>query len=296
MTGNPTMTRRRAKHCAELLGAGPSIGELVPALSLVGERLARAVSATFGRLTGTDAPVVRVGMPMDCTLGTIQSELETLASHCLMSIGPAARPLLATFEAAPVFRLVDRAFGGRGLVPDPLPEVFPMSAELLLGRLEEALAAAISVAFGGQSAHRTRPLRRDTSLRQLDPFPKSEDLLRLDLDVEEEGCEPWSLSLAFPQATLAALFAGSRHPVRQARRTAPADPEDEPFASLPVPVTAVLVDMRMAFSRLSGLKPGDMLPVAVARNVPLRIDGRTVATGTVGEIDDRVAVQVSQAF
>ena len=65
---------------------------------------------------------------------------------------------------------------------------------------------------------------------------------------------------------------------------------------MPLEVTAVLVDMPLSMARLSGLRPGEILPVAVARSVPLRIDGRTLASGTIGEIDDRVAVQVTHAF
>jgi flagellar motor switch protein FliM len=34
----------------------------------------------------------------------------------------------------------------------------------------------------------------------------------------------------------------------------------------------------------------------VARSVPLRVDGRTIAAGTVGEVEDRVAVQLQNAF
>lgn len=272
------------------------MAEIVPALSLMGERLARAVAAAFAPLLGGDAPVVGVGMPMDTTLGTIQSEVESLASYNLIGMGPSAHPILAIFTAEPVLRLVDRAFGGRGEAPDPLPEAFPMSADLLLTRMEGALSQALSQAFGGQSAHRTRSLRRDTSLRQLDPFARNEELLSLDIFIEQEGCPSWSITLALPQVTLAAIFGGSRHPIRDVRVRPPADPMQEPHASLPLTVTAVLVDMRMAFSRLSALKPGDVLPVAVARNVPLRVGGRTIATGTIGEIDDRVAVEISQAY
>lgn len=286
----------KARHCKELLGSGPSIDELVPALSLIGERLARALGTGLARLSGDDAPVVRVGMPMDGTLASIQAELDGLASHSLLGVGTESLPMLATFEAAPVFRLVDRAFGGRGEVPHPLPESFPLSAELLITRIESTVAHALSAAFGGDTQHAVRPMRRETSLRQLAPFDRHEDLLRLTLDIEETGCEPWSLSLAFPQATLGSLITVPRHP-RNSQATAPVpDPTAEPFASMPLPVRAVLVDMTVGFSRLSGLKPGDVLPVAVARSVPLKVGDRVIASGTVGELDDRVAVQISNAF
>lgn len=288
--------RVKPRHCKELLGSGPSIGELVPVLSLVGERLARALAAGLARLSGGEAPVVSVGMPMDATLASIQSELDGLASHSLLAIGPEARPMLATFEAAPVFRLVDRAFGGRGEVPHPLPDTFPLSAELLITRIEATVAEALSAAFGGGTKHAVRQLRRETSLRQLAPFDKHEDLLQLSLEVEEAGCDPWSLSLAFPQATLAALITVPRHPRKERAGISAHGPSAEPFASMPMPVKAVLVDMTIGFSRLSSLKPGDILPVAVARSVPLKAGEQTIATGTVGELDDRVAVQISNAF
>lgn len=287
--------RTRAKHCAALLGAAPKIDELVPALSLLGEKLVRVLPAGLARFAGGEPPMVCIGMPMDCTLGSIQADLETLASHALMTVGPKGLPLLATFEAAPVLRLVDRAFGGRGAVPDPLPETFPLSAELLLARLEDAIAGALTAVFGGER-NKVRTLRRDTSLRQLDPFDKRAELLQLSLEVEEPGFEPWSLSLAFPQETLTEVLVAPRHPARPGARPVDPDPASEPFASMPLDVTAVLVDMTMGFSRISSLKPGDVLPVSVARSVPLQVDGRTVATGTIGEVEDRVAVQILQAF
>lgn len=285
----------KAKHCAELLGTGPTLEELVPALSILGEKLARVLPAGLARLSGGEPPLVRTGMPMDCTLASMQAEIEGLAAHTLMAFGPGRLPLLATFEAAPVLRLVDRAFGGRGVVPDPLPESFPLSAELLIGRIENTVAEALATVFGGREEHAVRPLRRDTSLRQLDPFERREELLQLSLEIEEEGAEPWSLSLAFPQATLAAAMIVPRTGARAVRGFTP-DAGSEPFASMPLAVTAVLVDMTIGFSRLSALKPGDVLPVAVARSVPLQVDGCTIATGTIGEVEDRVAVQILQAF
>lgn len=288
--------RATARHSADLLGRAPTLDELVPALALVGERLSRTLATALVPLSGGEPPVVRTGMPMDGTLGALQAGLDGPAAHTLLLLGPAARPILATFEAQAVLRIVDRAFGGRGEAPETVPEALPLSALLLLERIEEALATALGLAFGGHDEHRVRPLRRDTSLRQLDPFPASEELLLITLDIEEAGCAPWSLQLAFPLATLAAAMLAPPRPVTPRKRAARPDPASEPFASIPIEVTAVLVDMPIAMSRLSTLRPGDVLPVAIARSVPLQIDGKTIATGAVGEFDDRVAVQIAHAF
>jgi Flagellar motor switch protein len=296
MTLQPSSTGvpAKAKHCAELLGTGPSIDELVPALSLLGERLSRVLPAGLARFTGGELPLVRTGMPMDGTLNSIQAEIETIASYTLMAVGAKGLPMLVIVEAPALLRLIDRAFGGRGAIPDPIPDTLPLSAELLLARLETTVAAAFGAAFGGE--HHVRTLRRDTSLRQLDPFEKRQDLLQLSLDVEEPGFDPWSFSVAFPQPTLAAVTALPRRGTRSGQRRPAPDGESEPYASIPLPVTAVLVDMTIGFSKLSSLQPGDVLPVAIARSVPLQVDGRTIATGTIGEVEDRVAVQIQQSF
>lgn len=293
MSGNAP---KKARHAAELLGAGPSIGEMVRPLTQLGEKLARTLPAGLARVAAGEAPVVRIGIPVDGTLEGLIAGEQGLTAHSLMGLGPKRLPLLASFEAAPVLRLLDRTFGGRGLLPDPLPRAFPLSAQLLLTRMEETIAAALSAGMGGDEVHRVQPLRRDTELAQLAPFALTEPLLRIALEVEEPGMEAWSLTLAFPLGTLASALVAPRRKRRAAPRTPLPGPGDEPFASLPLEVTAVLVDMTLPFSRLSALRPGDVLPVTVARAVPLRVDGRTIAAGTVGEVEDRVAVQVQNAF
>lgn len=298
----PADLRAAANHCPELVGADPSTTDLEPVLARIGDRLARALPAGLGRLSGGDLPLVKAAPPRRASLDSLREDGEALSAYCLMNLdlAPDSLPLLAVFDAAPIFRLVDRAFGGPGDVPEPLPDTFPLSAELLLARLEAGFAEALGVALWSYDGHddgqrRVVPVRRDTSLRHLDPFPEDAELLALALEVEAPGGMPWSLTLTFPMTTLAALTAPRRAPSRS-RRALPAPPEQEPFASMPLEVTAVLVDMPLSMARLSSLRPGEILPVAVARSVPLRIDGRTLASGTIGEIDDRVAVQVTHAF
>jgi flagellar motor switch protein FliM len=55
-----------------------------------------------------------------------------------------------------------------------------------------------------------------------------------------------------------------------------------------------LVDVALPLSAISRLEIGQVLAVPVARMVPLRVAGRTVAHGSIGAVDDRVAVQITQ--
>jgi flagellar motor switch protein FliM len=284
-----------ARHCPELLGGSANAAELGGALSELAELLLPALSKGLSRLAGGEAPRISKGMPRDCKMATIGAEAAALASHGIISLGVDEEvKLLVSFDAAPVFRLVDRAFGGRGVVPSPLPTSFPLSAELLIARLEETVGTALRQALGGELP--VRALQRGTQLSRIGAWPSDEPMMQLVLVVEEDGCEPWMLSLAFPHSSLASAVSG-RLPSRKADiARIVADPLDEPYASLPVELTATLVDMKIGFSRLAELQPGDVIPVAIARSVPIRAGGRTIASGTVGELDDQVAIRITQAF
>lgn len=289
--------RPLAHHCPELLRRPPAAGELAPGLARLGERLARAYAAGLARLAGGDAPRVVAGTPSEATMAQIASGIAPLAGNSLLAAGSGAAPFLASLEAEVVLRLLDRAFGGKGQAPAELPDEFPMSAELFVQRLETALGDAFARATGDNAALGVRPLRRDGSLAALAPFTADQPLCVIVLDVEEPGGETWHLTLAFPPETLHLLLddaAAAR--TQPAPVRAPADPAQEPYADVPLTISAVVVDMKIGFSRVASLRPGDIIPVAVARKVPLRIEGRTIAHGTAGAMDDRVAVQITQAF
>jgi flagellar motor switch protein FliM len=70
---------------------------------------------------------------------------------------------------------------------------------------------------------------------------------------------------------------------------------DSPFADITLTLEAVLSEMRVPLSSIAALAPGQTLPIPVARAVPLRVGGTIVARGTVGELDDRVALQITNA-
>jgi len=288
--------RPLAQHCPELLRPAPGASELLPVLRQLGEALARGFAAGLAKLSGGDLPAARCNAPRECTMAELAQDIAPLAANCLMA--PAARqaPFLASIEAPAVLRMVDRAFGGRGQVPSPLPEAFPMSAELLIARLESVVAAAAGQVLGLPDEGAIRAVKRDGCLDLLAPFAASTPLIVLTLDIHEAAAtETWKLTLAFPLETLTELL-GAAQPAPKAGPRVEANPKEEPFGDMPLTVTAVLVDMRIGFSQLARLQPGQIIPVAVARSVPLKVADQVIAHGSIGEVDDRVAVQITNAF
>ena len=318
-----TSTRLPARHCPELLRKGPGPEDLLPLLSRMGERLARRLSGALAPLLGGEAPPVTCSAARESDYDGVRSGIAKLAANSLLGAaslhgGPAA-PLLMSIEAEPVLRIVDRAFGGKGEAPGPLPQQFPMAADLMIGRLETLFAQHLSAAISaiasdtghGASARPTAtpvitPVKRDGSLAMLAPFAPRQSLAILTLEVDDGSVLPWLVTLAMPLGTVARLFgfpdpapdAGASDPALTRRRAANAAQAAlaEPFARIPLSVSALLVDMRMPFSAIAALEVGQVLPVVVARAVPLRVGDQVVAHGTVGAVDEHVAIQITQAF
>lgn len=283
--------RAIAQHDTALLRPGPDATELVPALARMSERLAKAVRGALSPLLGGAEPQINPAKPMKTDFEDFCSEIPRLAANSLMQIGSA--PFMVTIEGESVLRLVDRAFGGPGDTPGSLPKEFPLSAELMIGRIEQLIATCLAVALGGSGAA-IRAVRRDASLAQLQAMPGATPVAALTLNVLEQGRMPWVISVAFPMDTLAQMFAHgeSKRPAKAAR--GPAQPTDAPFADLPINVSAVLVDMKLPLATVSALRVGQVLSVPIARNVPLRVGDKTYATGTIGALEDRVAIQINQ--
>lgn len=292
-----TAERRAAQHCAELLRTPPGPDDLIPLLDAAGEGLARALVPALAPLAGGKGLTVKARPARRTDLDELTMFSPALAAHLLLGLGPDGARLLAVLDAAAILRMVDRTFGGRGEAPSPLPDEFPGSADLMIARIEGLLVDRLGAALGLEGPAAPTPLARSGALQQLRPFSTTEPVAALELEVTEPAGDSWLLILALPLPTLAEAFGTA--PRRAGRRPGAvglADPLAEPFAALPLELAAVLVDMRLSMATVAALEPGTVLPVSVARAVPLRLRGETIATGTVGAADDRVALQITTAF
>ena len=283
--------RVAAQHCAELLRRGAEPGDQIGALAKLGTRLAPLIAKALARLVGGEAPTVTALAPQEQSEGELIQQVGTLAANALYATGIPGVSLLGSVAGAAVLRLVDRAYGGSGEHHGPLPDAFPLSAELLIQRFEAALAECLGAALGSPAVE---PLKRSARLAEFAPFPAGAKLAVLSIEVMEGTKAPWLLTLALPLSNLPKLAATlGDGPAAAPRRSGAADPAAAPFAALPLGLTATLVDMPVSLAVLAALEPGTVLPVAVARAVPLSIGGQTIAHGTVGAQDDRIALRLT---
>lgn len=282
--------RVAAQHCAELLRRGPEPSELLPALHRLGEKLARQLGPALAALLGGDEPAVTPLAPQEQSEIELVEAVGPLAANSLLATTAPGVTLLASVDGLAMLRLVDRAFGGKGEASGPLPDRFPHSAELMIAKVEGLLAKTLGAALGQGEL---RALRRDARLTELAPFPAGARLAVLPVEVMEGAKAPWKLTLALPLVMLPKLL-GSTESGAAPRKAGAADPAAAPFADVPLPLTARLVDMKVPLSTIALLEPGQVLQVAVARAVPIAIGEQVIARGTVGSQDDCVALKLTQ--
>ncbi|MEY4474018.1 MAG: hypothetical protein RL671_2322 [Pseudomonadota bacterium] len=270
-----------AQHCAELIPSAPDPAELAPRWQELGESLAKALAPKLATLLDGQVPKIEVTSE--------PAQLPGLTASALVSCEGIEGLLHLGMEGAAVLRLVDRAFGGPGGTLSPLPNDFPPSAKMLIERLEALVLKALSEACA-VSTEKFNVRLRSQSMAAL-PL-RSGASAALTLTVTEADRPAWSIGLTLPQAALPAWLTTTPH--RRPRPEGAADPAAAPFADVPLPLTATLVDMRVPISTAASLAPGMVLPVAVARAVPLTVSGHVVARGTVGQQDDRIALKLTQ--
>ncbi len=292
-----TPARALARHCPELLKAGPEPAALLPLLARAGTALARALAPALAPLLGGIEPMVEAAAVRQGSGAELGALIEPVAGNGLLALDGGDVLLIST-DAAALLRMVDRTFGGRGDAPRALPDSLPMAAELMAARVEtlvtEMLAGAVMAVCGAMP--RLRSARRHCDLAELAPFAPDTALALQVITVRESTGVAWDLVLALPLTAVAALLgAASADPPQPPPRPL-ALANAEPFAGLPLPLSAVLVDMLVPFATIAALVPGQVLPVALARMVPIRIGEHRIAQGAIGALDDRVAIQLSHAF
>jgi flagellar motor switch protein FliM len=288
----PETAERAAGHCPALLKRQAAPAELLPEFERVGERLSAMLRPALEAVC-SDAGVQVRSLGVQALSGAGLSErCPAPGANSLHPFGTGERHLFLSLEGRAMLAQLDRAFGGSGEVGKNLPAELPLSADLLAQRLEKQVVAALETELAGIE-FRKGP--REPNIARLAPFAGTAELTLLELEVVGSAAAPWRIVIAVEAEALHSLLPRRATP-RAVRADRKAGVGDAPFADLPLAASARLVDMTVPLHRLASLAPGAVLPIIVARSVPLQIGETVVARGTVGDVDDQVALQITQTF
>lgn len=299
--------RPAAQHCRELvthgMGRGPRPEERGLLLAAWRRDLARITAEELSALLSDDRLDVSVPEPETLQGSAVLARIGPVAANSLLRVGLGGETALVAFDFATAIALTDRSFGGDGKLAGDAPDQLPRSAALLVDEIAATIAGAISRASLGD--HAPPPgaalggevIVRSESAGRLKPFDPDAPALLFDIAIaNREGCE-WRCLLALAEDRMARLLpAPGRAPQRAGTRVRrePTDPFVAPFAGVPLPLHVVLAEIDLSLARLQTLAPGDMLPLAMGRQVPLMLGDKLVAHGSIGTLEDRMSLRLTR--
>lgn len=284
-----------AQHAPALLAGSQSAAMDLEPLNQLAGRLRKGMKLglepilhTLPEVTLQDAAMMRYDAYM--------SSVPPLASNSLFRMKRSDARFLLSVDGRAIMRLVDRYFGGSGTTDLVLPQEFPMSAELMIERLETIIAERLGEAMGSANGLEIEREKHEATIAHLAYLEPADQIVLSRMIVDEAGREPWHIDFVFAGTALRMLAPKLTNRVTS-RRPGHADWDDlvqSPLGEVPLTVRAVMAESSISMATIADLEPGQILPISLARHVALRVGEQAIGFGTMGKHDDRMAVRLKQ--
>ena len=264
-------------------------------LERMGERIARRLRTVIEPFTRAKAQVVAEPL-QTLRFEDWLAELPPFTSLSLYRLRPLKNGMLVAVEPDFVASMVDCCYGGSGNTR-PKTKEFTPTEEQLLGRLTDGLVEKLVEVWA-----EVVPLVAVFASREVNTAYAS--LVRGD---EAVVVQRFSVTPGQGRATVIACvypLAALRPYEEQlsAKVHADAGPADtewrarlaQALEAVRLPVRSVLARPELSVSQLMALKPGDVIPINLPPKVPLLVQNKRLATGTIGEREGRAALMIEQ--
>lgn len=267
----------------------------LPALDRIHDRLARRLRDTF-------EPMIRVKPKVDAEPAVLrtyrdwQAEQPVFQGVSLYSFAPLKGTLGISVSSAFVSRLVDAFYGGSGAGSAIEAKEFTPTEDSLFARLCDTFVAQLAEFWRDVSPIQPQLRSRETNVALARVASGDEVVVVCRFTVTPPSGGPASIDILFPAAALRAVE------VALAARSDEGSVKGAEWrAELSAAVGDVRIEARtvlarpeLSISELVQLKVGDVIPVSIPASVPLLVEGRTVATGSIGEQDGKAALKIER--
>ena len=293
--------RAVAHHCPELTERGPRPEERAQSLASWRRDIAREVAQDMSELLSGAKLDATVSEPEMVRGALVFQRLGAVAANSLLRFGGDDQTALLSFSVETAIALTDRSFGGTGELPSEPVASLPRSAALMIEQVARAIAVAITrVSAVGETAGSEGEdtagdvIIRSESAARLKPFTPSAPCAVFTIELDTGDGAIWSSVLAMTAERLDRLLPGLGAPVAANDDDAKNGAADiAVFGPMPLPLQAVLAEFELSLGQLDRLAPGDEIPIAIARDIPLRLGAQLVASGSLGTKEDRMALKVT---
>ncbi len=219
-------------------------------------------------------------------------------SLSIYRIAPIKGPVTLRIDASLVSQLVDRFYGGRGPSHSHEKTEFTPTESRLLNRLAAQIVTALVTSWSDIARLEPLLVARETGVAQADILPADADVVVQSFEIDLGSKEKFLIEFVYPQDGLS----GIETPAPGARRAEEPRIKDPVWQSrlsrrveqVRLPVKTVLARPNLKMSELMALKPGDVIPIQIARHLPLIVGDRVFAHGTIGEQDGVAAFMIEK--
>lgn len=266
-----------------------------PGLDRVGLQFALGLADVLG-LNGAAGTKVSCGDTGISTFDEWRDQTTELRAICRYRMAPLKGGALLAMPQAYVTQLVDRYYGGDGLIPAMRSEL-SAAEDRFFGRLVEKIAPMLAAAWAEMVSIDPVVAKQDHSgsVPTLVPGTRQvavQNFTAEGLDgkgVKIELIYPLSLLRTVPQLVAApeSEEAPQVDPVWQSRLT-------DAVMQVRLPVRTVFARPEIPLAQLLTLRAGDIIPVCLPNQVPMTIAGRVFARGSVGDSNGRTAIKIER--
>lgn len=285
----PKTAQRAAQHCDSLLARSATPVDMTAEFARFARQLAFQAQPLLARLCDARGLQVTVEDTSRLDLPRFAAATQDLSASAFFALSHDRRGVAVSIPATDLVAQFDRILGGSGDVPDECAAM-PASVDQFARQVEDQILAALRKA--GDRADFARA-RRGASFAEVAPFGDEAQLWVCTLAIGLPGSRPWTIRLATCDASFAELVGSRAASPATGRSIGERGLEGTAIGDMELPLRAVLVDMPLSIARLAQLAPGTVIPVAVNRQVPLLVDETPIAHGAVGEVDERVALEIT---
>jgi flagellar motor switch protein FliM len=259
-------------------------------------RLARALRSVFEPVLRTELRIWAEPLVVQRFADYRAERPDALTAWLPLAMSPADGTALLVLDGRFVLEMLDLFFGGTGSAPAELPADFSPAAAALVARLGGSIADQLAAAWEPLARIAFVPGHVEANPALLGGLDADEAVIVTRFGIAKGAAKPVFLDICYPvaamkphgQALTGKVVARAAEP-DAAWRTALTRAAME----VRFPVRSVLAEPVVSLSLLMSLKPGDIIPIAFAHDVPVMVGTDCLGTGTVGTSNGRAAIRMT---
>ena len=210
------------------------------------------------------------------------------------SAASGASSALCVLDGKFALEMLDIFFGGTGAAPAAMPAEFSAAAEAMVVRIGGTIAAQLKTAWEPLTRIDFAPTRVEINAAML-PVDVEDAVVVTRFGIAAGAAKPIFLDILYPVPALKPHGATLTGKVLDKAEADPAwrNGLTRSVMTVKFPVRSVLAEPVVPLQMLIDLKPGDVIPITIAPEIPVVVGTHRLGCGTVGTSNGFAAIKLT---